>query len=184
MKIDLVETKIPGCFQIKTFFSKDLRGSFIKIYHIETFKKHNLCTEFVEEYYSVSKKGVLRGLHFQSPPNDHIKMVFCLSGRIMDVVVDIRNGSPTFGKYEIFNLEGNTPEIIYIPKGLAHGFLTLSYKAIVYYKVSSTYHSEYDRGILWNSLGIPWTEMQPILSERDKKFPQFASFNSTFQYKK
>ena len=122
MKLQLNPSKIPGCYEIQPAVFKDERGHFVKVFHEDTFKRHHLETDFTEEYYSVSLKNVLRGLHFQLPPKDHTKMVYCVEGEVIDVVVDLRIGSPTYGEFELFQLSAEKANIIYIPPGLAHGF--------------------------------------------------------------
>jgi dTDP-4-dehydrorhamnose 3,5-epimerase len=176
----MIETNIEGCYRIQLECLSDMRGTFIKTFHSEVFKENGLCFEYAEEYYSVSRKRVIRGLHFQSPPKDHVKIVYCISGEIFDVAVDLRIESKTYGKFEIFNLNSDLPELIYLSKGLAHGFLTKSSFATVCYKVSTAYSPENDKGIMWNSLGIPWEEMNPIVSKRDNSFPKFSDFRSPF----
>jgi dTDP-4-dehydrorhamnose 3,5-epimerase len=180
MKIS--ETKIPGCYKITPTIFKDERGSFIKTLHQDIFEEHQLITHFVEEYYSVSKHNVLRGLHFQLPPKDHIKMVYCTQGEVIDTVVDLRIGSPTYGKVELFYLNAENAEIIYIPSGLAHGFYVTSETATMMYKVSTVYSPQEDTGILWNSVGISWPSDRPVMSQRDRSFTPFDNFQSPFTY--
>ncbi|HCC31145.1 MAG TPA: dTDP-4-dehydrorhamnose 3,5-epimerase [Marinilabiliales bacterium] len=182
MLLEINNTKLPGCYKIIPAIHKDKRGSFIKTFHQGTFIKKRLNVNFSEEYYTYSKKSVLRGMHFQLPPKDLIKLVYCISGEVMDVVVDLRTGSPTYGKYEIFYLNSKNAPMVYIPKGLAHGFYVLSNNAIMAYKVSTVYSPKHDSGILWNSINIPWPNKKPILSQRDKRFMSFKEFNSPFTY--
>ncbi|VVS90863.1 dTDP-4-dehydrorhamnose 3,5-epimerase [Desulfoluna spongiiphila] len=181
--MQLSKTGIKGCYIITPNILKDKRGHFVKTLHEDIFNSYGLHNNFPEEYYSKSKKNVLRGLHFHVPPHDHIKMVYCVFGRIIDAIVDLRIGSSTYGEYRTFEISDKNTKILYIAKGIAHGFLTLSPEAIVIYKVSSTYSPNHDTGILWNSVGIPWQTEKPILSERDKNFPVFQNFDSPFKYK-
>ncbi|WP_204106169.1 MULTISPECIES: dTDP-4-dehydrorhamnose 3,5-epimerase [Spirulina sp. CCY15215] len=176
----LRETSIKGCYELQPNLKKDERGSFVKTFHKDDFEALNLEVDFAEEYYSVSHQKVLRGLHFQIPPHDHVKMVYCLLGEIQDVVVDLRMDSPSYGKYEILTLSSEIANMVYLPKGTAHGFLTLSESAIVMYKVTKTYAPDFDRGVLWNSLNIPWQEKNPVLSERDRSFQPLEKFQSPF----
>lgn len=141
-------------------------------------------TCFPEEYYSVSHKNVLRGMHFQSPPKEHTKLVYCVFGEVIDAVVDLRIGSPAYGKFELFDLSAEKANIIYISPGLAHGFYVVSEKAILLYKVSTMYSPEYDTGIHWNSVSIPWPNKTPIVSQRDDKLSPFLEFRSPFFYAK
>ena len=183
VSLKIVESSIPGCREVfpDTFY--DERGAFIKTFHIDAFKSSGLEVQFKEEYFSISKKGVLRGLHFQIPPEQHDKLVACILGRAFDVVVDLRLGSPTFGKHAIFKLEADSPKMIYIPSGLAHGFYAYSDQTIMYYKVTSSYSPSNDTGILWDSVDIPWPDKNPLLSERDQSFKPFSEFKSPFKYK-
>jgi dTDP-4-dehydrorhamnose 3,5-epimerase len=180
MMFEKIETNIDGCFELIPRKIEDPRGSFIKTYHRTTFEEQGLETDWQEEYYSVSHKGVLRGMHFQLPPHDHFKMVYCTSGEVLDVILDLRVGSQTYGTHTIFQLNGATSHMIYIPKGCAHGFYTLSDQATMIYKASTTYAPAYDAGVLWNSVGIPWPVKQICISDRDKSFPVFAEFKSPF----
>lgn len=178
----ITETRIPKCYEIVPTILEDKRGRFVKTLHQDIYESHQLIIHFAEEYYSVSKKNVLRGLHFQVPPQDCTKIVYCLEGSVMDVVVDLRKGSPTFGEFELFNLSSENGKIIYIPSGLAHGFYVTSETAIMCYKVSTVYSPKEDTGILWNSVVIPWPNLHPILSERDQSFLPFSEFRSPFVY--
>jgi dTDP-4-dehydrorhamnose 3,5-epimerase len=181
--MEIRETTIPNCYEIRPRILKDIRGCFVKTFHQEVFKQYQLETTFTEEYYSISYQSVLRGLHFQLPPHEHTKMVYCVQGQVMDAVVDLRVGSPTYGKFETFDLSAEKANIIYIPPGLAHGFYVLSETAIMLYKVSTVYAAEYDTGIHWDSVGIPWQTLDPIVSERDKSFKSFSNFQSPFTYR-
>jgi len=167
-------------FEIISSIHEDQRGCFRKTFQDSVFRQLGMPVDFSEEYYSVSKKNVLRGLHFQLPPMDHEKIVYCPLGKVMDVVVDLRKKSDSFGQYQIFDLSAEKGNMIYIPKGFAHGFYTLSDEAIMMYKVTSLYSKEHDSGILWSSLGIPWPTTSPILSERDQSFLHLSDFDSPF----
>ena len=173
---------IPGCFEIQPTVLKDERGLFVKTFHEQIFAEHGLETHFSEIYYSRSYKGVLRGLHFQVPPHDHAKLIYCLVGKVKDVVVDLRVGSPTYGKFASFILSAETANMIYVPRGLAHGFYTLSDSAIMVYNVTSVYSPQHDTGIRWDSVGIDWPSDKPIISERDGRFVPLADFESPFRF--
>ncbi|MCI6097275.1 MAG: dTDP-4-dehydrorhamnose 3,5-epimerase [Selenomonadaceae bacterium] len=178
-----LDTPLPGCYEIIPCRRSDSRGTFIKTVHEDAFKELGLEADFVEQYYSVSKQHVLRGLHFQLPPSDHAKLVYCIEGRIFDVAVDLRHGSAAYGHFHTCELSAENGKMLYIPKGMAHGFYTLSQQAVVMYNVTSLYDAERDSGILWNSLNIPWPvdEIEPpVISERDKNFCTFAEFSSPF----
>ncbi|OGR64993.1 MAG: dTDP-4-dehydrorhamnose 3,5-epimerase [Elusimicrobia bacterium GWB2_63_22] len=171
---------IPGCFEILPVVREDERGRFVKTFHEPDFKELGLETRFLEEFYSVSRKGVLRGLHFQRPPHDHVKLVYCAAGKVFDAVLDLRRDSPTYGKHAVFEVSAEKANSIYIPRGLAHGFFTLSENAAVVYKVSTVYSQEHDSGILWNSAGIHWPDNSPTISGRDAGFVRFGDFTTCF----
>ncbi len=174
---------LSGCFEIQPKIFKDQRGTFVKTFHVDLFAQHGLNTEWKEEYYSVSHNGVLRGLHFQLPPHDHEKLVYCPSGSVLDAVVDLRKGSPTFAHHALITLSADKANMIYIPRGLAHGFYTLSESATVMYKVATVYAPEHDTGIRWDSAGIPWPSNNPVISDRDSKFIRLDDFKSPFVFK-
>jgi dTDP-4-dehydrorhamnose 3,5-epimerase len=180
MQIEIKETTIKGCVELLPKQFNDSRGKFVKTFHEQTFEELHLTTHFAEEYYSVSYNNVLRGLHFQTPPSDHIKVVYCLDGEVMDVVVDLRKGSPTYGKHDIIGLSSKKANMLYIPSGMAHGFYTISEKAVMLYKVTTVYDHANDTGIRWDSCGIAWPSKEPVISERDSKFISFNEFNSPF----
>jgi dTDP-4-dehydrorhamnose 3,5-epimerase len=180
--MEIRETTIPGCFEILPHRFSDERGYFVKTLHRDIFIQHGLETEYAEEYYSWSHHGVLRGLHFQLPPSDHVKLVYCVVGEVMDVVVDLRVGSPCYGKFALFDLSAARGNMIYIPRGLAHGFYVNGEHALMMYKVTSTYAAELDTGILWSSVGIPWPDTTPVISPRDGGFLPLAAFDSPFNF--
>jgi dTDP-4-dehydrorhamnose 3,5-epimerase len=180
--MEIYETKLPGCYELQPKVFKDHRGTFVKTFHEEVFKKYQLNINFAEEYYSFSHQNVFRGLHFQMPPKEHTKMVYCVQGEVIDAVVDLRVGSPTYGKGETFSLTAEKANIIYIPPGFAHGFYVLSKTAIMMYKVSTVYSPEHDTGIHWNSVGIAWPTANPLVSKRDNEFVALSDFNSPFVY--
>jgi len=175
-------SKLAGCYKFSPEIIGDIRGRFVKIFHEPSYAALGLETSFAEEYYSVSHDNVIRGLHFQVPPMDHVKVVYCLKGHALDVVLDLRVGSPTFGQFDIFELNSSNSSSIYIPKGMAHGFCALGDNTIMVYKVSTIYSPNHDAGILWNSVGIPWPTMGAVMSARDQGFPTLAQFRSPFRY--
>jgi dTDP-4-dehydrorhamnose 3,5-epimerase len=180
--MQIIQGRLPGCSIIKIHQMTDARGRFTKTFNHELFQESGLATNFVEEYVTVSRSDVIRGLHFQRPPKDHTKLVCCLHGKIMDVVVDLRIGSPAYGQHEIFHLEGESGWLVYIPPGLAHGFCVLSSTAIVLYNVTSLYSESCDAGIRWDSAGISWPLTHPVLSERDQRFEALSDFKSPFVF--
>lgn len=158
----------------------DARGAFIKTFHNGILQENNIDFSLMESYYSFSKKGVIRGMHFQEPPHDHAKIVFCPYGSILDVIVDLRKSSLTFGQHYGTVLSDENNLAYYIPKGFAHGFKALTENAMTYYLVSSEYSKEHDTGIRYDSFGFDWRESNPVISERDLSFPDFDNWESPF----
>lgn len=179
--VELKQSPLAGCFEVQFKLFEDDRGRFVKVFHSETFKKIGLQTDFKEEYFSVSKKGVVRGLHFQTPPHDHDKFVYCTDGSVVDVVLDLRKDSSTFGKWADFHLDASKANGVYIPKGMAHGFCVTSDSATLVYKVSTVYAPKNDEGLLWNSIGYEWPIASPIISSRDASFKKLADFETPFK---
>ena len=158
----------------------DNRGSFIKTFQDSFFKEAGIDFDLKESYFSVSHKDVIRGMHFQLPPHHHAKIVFCPHGAILDVLVDLRKQSATYGRYYATELSAANHQAFYIPPGFAHGFKTLEDHTITYYLVSSEHSKEHDAGIMYDSFGMAWHTGQPIVSDRDKAFPALADFISPF----
>jgi dTDP-4-dehydrorhamnose 3,5-epimerase len=165
----LTHINISDAFVIEVDKFEDNRGFFIESYNREVFEKLGIKSNFVQDNHSKSKRGVLRGLHYQINHSQG-KLVRCISGSIYDVIVDLRKSSKTFGNY--FGIELNRPELqIWVPPGLAHGFYVRSNEAEISYKTTDYYYPEFDRTLLWNDtyLNIDWnTSIEPILSEKDK----------------
>jgi len=174
-EIKVVETQISGLVVVEPQVFGDERGYFMETYNEEVFKKAGLNMEFVQDNESKSKKGVLRGLHFQKKfPQG--KLVRVISGSVYDVGVDLRRNSPTYGQYAGVILSGENKKMLYVPEGFAHGFLVLSDEAVFTYKCTNLYHPEYDAGILFSdeTIHIAWpleNIEQVLLSEKDKKLP-------------
>ena len=182
--MELSNTAIPGCFEIRSPVFRDDRGTFSKVFHRDRFAQWGLATEFAEEYYSVSRQGVLRGMHFQLPPHEHVKLVYCAVRKVIDVVVDLRVGSPMYGRHASVDLSADNGNAMYIPPGVAHGFYVPEGTALMVYKVTSLYAPQHDAGIRWDSAGIAWPVERPILSERDRGFSRLDDFHSQFTYTK
>ena len=178
--MELKPTPLDGCFELRPLTHQDKRGSFTKIFHTNDFKDMKLNTNWVEEYFTLSKKNVLRGMHLQLPPSDHFKMVYCLEGEVLDVVLDLRSSSATYGKSYSLNLSSENKIGLYIPKGVAHGFLSLTRNSLLTYKVSSVYSQEHDSGISWKSFGFNWPIDDPIISLRDQKLEKLENFHTPF----
>lgn len=177
----LANTSLFGVHILEQNVYGDSRGSFMKIYQKSFLEDCGLDSDFRENYYSTSRRNVVRGMHFQIPPFEHAKIVTVIGGKILDVVLDMREGSPTYGMHEAFELSSDSGKSIYIPKGCAHGFAALSELAITHYLVGTEHNAECDKGILWNSFGFDWRVTSPILSERDLEFPAFAEFRTPFR---
>ena len=178
-----IDTNIFGVIEIVPNILSDDRGCFVKTFHAEQYRLNRvLDCEFKEEYFSVSRKGVLRGLHFQRPPHAHAKLVYCVSGEVRDVFMDLRKNSPTFGRSGTIKLSSDEVNILYLPEGIAHGFYTLSKEAIMVYKTTSVYHPDSDDGLHWRSCEASFSlgSNPPILSERDQTHLFFSEFNSPF----
>ena len=158
----------------------DRRGAFIKTYHEPVWRDAGISFVMKEEYYSISHRGVLRGMHFQSPPEDHTKLVYCPSGRVLDVLLDLRRSSPTFGQSVAMELSAENRLILIIPSGIAHGFLSIDEQSIMVYKTSAVHSPAHDAGIRWDSFGFDWGRDSPVVSERDAAFPTLADFSSPF----
>ena len=159
---------------------KDERGSFIKTFNAPLFMQEGIDFELKESYFSYSNKDVIRGMHFQLPPHDHSKIVFCPRGAILDVILDLRKDSPTFGQFEAQILSEENNKAYYIPMGFAHGFKALTADAMTFYLVSSAYHQASDTGIRWDSFGFDWECNSPLVSARDKSFELLKNFSSPF----
>jgi dTDP-4-dehydrorhamnose 3,5-epimerase len=178
----LEATELPGCFLVHGGRSTDSRGSFNKTFHSETFAAAGLRTDWREAYCSTSLRGVVRGMHFQRPPAEHAKLVFCTAGQVLDVVLDLRRGSPTFAKYRQFSIDEKAGVGVYIPSGCAHGFLSLSASSTMYYSVTSEHSQVHDAGIAWDGFGFDWPVQMPILSDRDRTHPTLAEFVTPFAF--
>lgn len=174
------DLSIPGAFLIRQKRFSDDRGVFVKTFHEGLFREAGIDVEFRESFYSTSHRNVLRGMHFQLPPQDHEKLVFCMHGKVLDVFLDLRKASPTFGKAASVELSGAEPSAVFLPKGIAHGFLSLEDDSLMYYKVSTVHSPVHDAGILWNSFGFDWGIEAPILSVRDRGFAAFDPEASGF----
>lgn len=183
--MQFLKTKLEGVFLIKPQVFQDERGFFLESYSQKEFQKQGIEANFVQDNHSKSvKKGVLRGLHFQNPPYAQAKLVRVIKGSVYDVILDLRKNSPTFGQWEGFTLSADNFEMLYIPKGFAHGFCTLEDNTEFLYKADEFYMPESESGIIWNDpdLKIDWpiSEAEIILKDRDKNWPRFKDFNSLF----
>tara|TARA_Y100001934_G_C12164627_1_gene683647 strand:+ start:248 stop:799 length:552 start_codon:yes stop_codon:yes gene_type:complete len=177
------KTDIPDLLIITHEMFEDGRGFFVESYRQNSLAEFGL-PDFVQDNHSRSTKGVLRGLHYQLEPCSVGKLVRCMRGEIYDVAVDIRKGSPTYSKWFGLHLSKENHKMLYVPPGFAHGFLTLSDDAEVFYKMTGYYSQEHDRGILWNdpAIGVEWPECSPLLSEKDALAPTLAHAENNSSY--
>ncbi len=184
MNFEFVKLEIPEVILIKPKVFEDARGFFMEAYKASVFAQAGINYAFVQDNHSKSKKGVLRGLHYQLEPKEQGKLVRCIKGKIWDVAVDIRRGSPTFGKWVAVELSEENQYMLWIPPGFAHGFLALEDCEIIY-KCTEEYAPELDRGIIWNDpdIAIPWPTDNPILSSKDAKLPRLKDAEINFEYK-
>ncbi len=180
--MEIIETGIKDLLLLKPKVFKDERGYFYESYNQLNFKNIGINVEFTQDNQSLSNKDIVRGLHFQSPPHAQDKLVRVIKGAVLDVAVDIRKNSPTYGKHFKVELTEDNFLMLFIPKGFAHGFATLQDNTIFSYKCSDTYHPETEGGLQWNDreIGIEWGIENPILSEKDKKYEPFSLFISPF----
>lgn len=177
-----ISSILNGAKVITLPFSTDGRGLFVKTFLDTDFKKEGIAFTLKESYFSISKKDVIRGMHFQLPPHQHSKVVFCPQGAILDVIVDLRKGSPTYGQYITEELSAENHKAYFIPEGFAHGFKSLTDDALTYYLVSSEYNKAYDAGIYYDSIGLDWELDSPVLSVRDMSFQGLNEFESPFLF--
>jgi dTDP-4-dehydrorhamnose 3,5-epimerase len=176
---------IPEVVLIEPKVFEDERGFFMETYKMPDFVNAGIKANFVQDNHSRSAKGILRGLHYQNPPFAQGKLVRVVKGEIFDVAVDIRMGSPTWGKWVGVILSEENKNILYVPETFAHGFCVLSEVAEVIYKTTNVYSAEAEAGVIWNNedLNIEWPVKEPILSEKDQKLPSLKNADIRFFYK-
>ncbi len=180
-----IETEIPEVKKIVPKRFGDNRGYFSEVFKDAWFRENIADVTFVQDNESLSAEtGTIRGLHFQTNPFAQGKLVRCIGGALLDVAVDIRHGSPTFGKWVSSVLSAENGEQLWVPAGFAHAFATLEPNTVISYKVTAPYSAENDRGVLWNdpAIGIEWPVEEPVLSEKDKVQPLLADLPEYFQY--
>ncbi len=175
----LIPTQLEEVLIIEPRVFEDSRGFFMETYQRERYFENGICSVFVQDNFSYSVQGTLRGLHYQLP-KPQAKLVQVLQGEIFDVAVDIRKGSPSFGKWAGVHLSHQNKQQLFIPEGFAHGFMVLSSLALVIYKSSDFYAPACEGGVIWNDpdLGIEWPIDQPILSEKDLQFDRLKDIDS------
>jgi len=171
---------LAGAFRITLPAFSDERGSFIKSFHAGDFQAAGISFALQESYFSFSRKDVIRGMHFQQPPFDHAKIVFCPFGAILDVILDLRSHSATFGQYVATELSQDNHYAYYIPSGFAHGFRALTEQAQTFYLVSSVHNRDNDSGIRYDSFGFDWGIKNPVISARDLSFAPLSEWQPVF----
>ena len=178
------ETKIKGILIIEPDIYKDNRGYFFESFNKNKYENIGIKEEFVQDNQSYSQKGTIRGLHFQIPPFEQSKLIRVIKGRILDVAVDIRLNSPTYGKFFSIELSGVNNKQLLIPAGFAHGFSTLKNDTVVHYKCTNFYSKTHERGIIYNDkyLNIDWKVEKQIVSLKDLSLPQFCELKDYFIY--
>ncbi len=184
MPFTFKKLEIPDVILIEQKIFSDSRGLFTEIYKYPDFSQVGITKHIAQTNYSKSKKNVLRGLHYQKNPVAQGKILQVISGEIFDVAVDMRRGSPCYGKWVGQILSSENMKMLYIPEGFAHGFCVLSKKAEIIYQCTNVYSPENERGIIWNDpdVNIPWPVKDPILSEKDAKFPPLKKADHNFVY--
>jgi len=179
--MEIKERKLKGAFEISLKPHLDSRGFFMRTFDIEIFKNAGLERIWVQENHSRSEqKGIIRGLHFQLAPFSETKLVRCINGAVIDVFIDLRKDSPTFGQWDSIELSAENKKMIFIPRGFAHGFCTLTEISEVVYKVDNFYNKENERGLIWNDadISIHWPVFNPLLSAKDLQNMTFKEFLS------
>jgi dTDP-4-dehydrorhamnose 3,5-epimerase len=177
--MNVVETNLPGVMIFEPKVFGDERGFFMETWQAERYEEAGLPARFVQDNLSFSRRGVLRGLHFQNPDQQG-KLVYVLQGEVYDVAVDIRIGSPTFGEWEAAVLSSENKRQFYVPEGFAHGFLVTSDVVLFVYKCTARYNAKAEASVLWNDpeIGIEWPVETPLLSEKDRAAPTLGEISS------
>ena len=176
-----VETSLKGSYIIELEKLEDERGFFTRMWDEEIFQNKELNSRLVQiSLSSNKKKGTLRGMHFQEKPADQYKLVSCMRGQVLDVMIDLRKNSNMYKKYITLNISSKKPELIYLPPGVAHGFMAIEDNSLTYYKASSIYSPKHDKGIHWDSIGFDWPTDNPITSERDSHFISLDDYIGDF----
>ena len=178
----LIATRFEGVWIIEPKVFQDRRGWFVESWNRRAFAAAGIDADFVQDNHSQSSRNVLRGLHFQAPPQAQAKLVRCVAGKVWDVVVDIRHGSRTYGQWEGVELDAEAQRMLFVSVGFAHGFCVLSEAAEIQYKCSAYYAPELSLGVRWNdpAIGVAWPVREPLLSEQDCRHPLLADLPAYF----
>ena len=184
MSFRFTPLELPGLLLIEETRRGDARGFFAETFRDSAFRDAGIPGPFVQDNHARSSRGVLRGLHYQLPPKAQGKLIRIVSGEVFDVAVDLRRGSPGYGKWAGVRLSGDVGKMLWIPPGFAHGYVVLSDSADFTYKVTAEFDPALDRGVLWNdpAIGIEWPDAQPLLSDRDRAQPTLAAADSPFRF--
>jgi len=174
--------KTHGCLKVDLEKRSDARGYFLKTFQDSVFRDAGFSITTVEDFYTSSIRGVIRGMHFQLPPKPLKKLVHCSAGSVLDVLLDLRAGSPTYLQVESLTLTGDSPCVLCLPTGIAHGFVALTDEALICYKVDQEYDPALDAGIRWDSFGFNWPVTHPVVSHRDAGFPTLKDFKTPFRF--
>jgi len=174
------ELEISGCWELQQFGYADERGVFAKAYHASDLQKHELGFEVREVFWSMSRKGNNRGMHFQIPSHHHHKLVSCQQAKILDVLLDFCNNSTSYGVATSLKLDARQGNAVYIPPGVAQGFQSLDSESLVLYLTSRKHYPESDKGVLWNSFNFSWPLTPTQISGRDQNHPTLLEFSSPF----
>ena len=173
---------LPGCFEVLPRAADDERGRFVKFFHAPSFAARGLDHGFAEGFHTTTRRGAIRGMHLQLPPRAHAKLVWCIAGTMVDVLLDLRRGSPTYGEHVALELDESVPRGLYIPPGVAHGFCTTSDRSILGYLVTSVHSPQHDSGVRWDTFGMEWPDRSPIVSARDAMLPALEEFVTPFEF--
>lgn len=182
--MNILEKKIKGVYEIILTPLNDERGYFMRTYDYKVFEYFGIHREWVQENHSRSeKKGIIRGLHFQFPPYNESKLIRCIKGAVLDIYLDLRKDSPSFGRWETVELSEQNKKMLFMPRGFAHGFCTLTEVSEVVYKVDNFFSKDHDSGIRWNdpTLRMRWPVENPVISEKDMKLMTFDEFVNKYK---
>lgn len=183
MAFTFEETQIPGLLVVRPHYHADERGSNMKTFHRETFENQGLKCDFGETMITTNlEKNTIRGFHYQKPPYTQCKLYYCLSGAWNNYSVDLRKGSPTYGKVICYRMDTEDRKLLYIPEGIANAHLVLEDNTKVLYQLGSKYMPEYEGGIRWDSVDLDFGDICPIITPRDASLPRFGDFETPFIY--
>ncbi len=180
MTVDIQPWALPGCWLVRTALHRDARGTFRKIFQRSLFAEHGFPVDWGEQFFTLSSRDVIRGLHLQLPPSGQWKLVSCLTGSVLDAAVDLRVDSPTYGEHATQALTQDANEALLLPPGVAHGFLATSESCLMAYSVTAEHDGARDGGVRWDSADITWPVSRPVISTRDAALPRLEDFASPF----